>query len=69
MAPQTALRICYSIQEFAEMTGLGRTRTFEEIKIGRLRAFKSGRRTLISYQELNRWMAELESQCPARGAA
>lgn len=53
-------RAAYSIEEFAALTGLGRTRVFEELKLGRLRARKCGRRTLIPNAEVERWLSALD---------
>lgn len=53
-------RVAYSIEEFAALTGLGRTRVFEELKMGRLHAVKSGRRTLIPASEVDVWLASLD---------
>lgn len=48
-----------SIAAFCSMMSLGRTRVFEEIKAGRLRALKTGRRTLIPADEAERWLQSL----------
>lgn len=55
-----ASRVSYSIEEFAALTGLGRTRVFAEMKLGRLHAVKAGRRTLIPAAEVERWLAALD---------
>ena len=59
---QSAQRVTYSIAEFAARTGLGRTRVFEELKAGRLRAVKCGRRTLIPAAEVDAWLKALEAR-------
>jgi len=53
-------KIAYSIPEFLAACSLGRTFIYEEIKAGRLRAVKAGRRTLIEAAEARRWLAALE---------
>ncbi len=53
-------RVTYSIKEFAALTGLSRTRVFDELKSGRLRAVKSGRRTLIPLSEVDAWLKALD---------
>lgn len=61
-----SLKLTYSIQEFMTLTGLGRTKVYEEIKVGRLRPIKCGRRTLISAQEVQSWLGRLEApKCAA----
>lgn len=51
-----------SITEFVAQTGLSRTRVFEELKLGRLRALKCGRRTLIPASEVLVWLEGLEER-------
>jgi excisionase family DNA binding protein len=48
-----------SIADFCAATTLGRTRVYEEIKHGRLKVLKCGRRTLIPVDELQAWMQRL----------
>jgi excisionase family DNA binding protein len=48
----------FSIKEFCRRNGLGRTTVYSEIKAGRLRPKKVGRRTLISREEEQRWFAQ-----------
>ena len=55
-------RLLYSIVEFGGLTGLCRTRVFQEIKEGRLAALKCGRRTLIPAAEVEAWIASLVSR-------
>jgi excisionase family DNA binding protein len=40
-------RLAYSVDAFAELVGIGRTKVYAEIRDGRLRAKKLGTRTLI----------------------
>lgn len=40
-------RLAYSVNDFVELTGIGRTVVYEAIRDGRLRAKKLGSRTLI----------------------
>jgi excisionase family DNA binding protein len=53
-----------SIREFTAMTGLGRTSTYREIREGRLKVRKVGRRTLIPMDEVQAWMSALEPVAP-----
>jgi excisionase family DNA binding protein len=54
-----------SIAEFSDRYGVGRTTTYEEIKSGRLRARKIGKRTLIGVDDAEEWLRHL----PLVGAA
>ena len=49
----------FSIREFCFRYGIGRTNAYEEIAAGRLRAVKVGRRTLISHDAAEAWLAAL----------
>ena len=51
-----------SLHEFCEATSLGRTRVFEEIKSGRLRPVRCGRRTLIPAEEFRAWLERLKAE-------
>lgn len=55
--------LTYSIEEARKVTGVGRTVLYEEIKAGRLRAVKRGRRTLILTEDLQRWLKALPPIC------
>jgi hypothetical protein len=47
----------------SEITGVSRTRIFEEIRDGALTARKAGKSTIIEIDELRRWVRSL----PTRG--
>ena len=53
-------KIAYSIPQFCSACAVGRTFVYEEIKAGRLRACKAGRRTIIDAAEARRWLAALQ---------
>ena len=55
-APQ---KLALSIPEFLAAVPIGRTKLYEELKAGRLRAVKVGKRTLILITEAERWLATL----------
>ncbi len=55
-------QIAYSIGEVSDLTGVGRTTVFAEIKAGRLLVRKLGRRTLILDEDLRAWLAALPSR-------
>jgi hypothetical protein len=40
--------LAYSIAEWVEVSNIGRTKTYDEIKRGRLKARKVGRQTIIT---------------------
>jgi excisionase family DNA binding protein len=54
-----ALRLAHSINEVTTITGVGRSFLYEEIKEGRLRIRKAGRRSLIFDVDLKMWLASL----------
>jgi hypothetical protein len=45
--------LAYSIEHAAKLSGLGRTRLYQEISDGRLEARKAGKRTLRSAPSAN----------------
>ena len=50
----------YSISEACQRVGIGRTRLYGEIKEGRLRVRKCGRRTIIRVEDLDAWLDSLD---------
>ena len=48
-----------SLAEFCQLYGLSRTKTYEEIKSGRLRAVKCGKRTLIIEDDAETFLRSL----------
>jgi excisionase family DNA binding protein len=48
-----------SIAEFCERYGAGRTKAYEELKSGRLRARKIGKRTIIAEDDAEDWLRRL----------
>jgi excisionase family DNA binding protein len=48
-----------SIRAFCETYGVGRTKVYEEIKAGRLKARKAGRRTIIGDEAAEEWWRSL----------
>jgi excisionase family DNA binding protein len=57
----TSPHLAFSIDQLAKAVSIGRTRIYQEIKAGRLRPLKCGRRTLVSAAEAQRWLEELAS--------
>lgn len=55
-------KISYTISEFCEAAGIGRTRAYQEISEGRLRTVKCGSRTLVAADEAHAWLDRLKSE-------
>ena len=52
-------RLAHNIDEVSDVSGSGRTKIYEEIKAGRLKARKLGRRTLVLDHDLRDWLNSL----------
>ncbi len=52
-------KLALSIAEFAQLSGLGRSYLYSQIKAGNLPVRKAGRRTLILHEEGQMWLAKL----------
>lgn len=50
-------RALYSVPEIIEMVGIGRTRLYQELNSGRLKAVKIGKRTCVTKASLDAWLA------------
>ncbi|UPJ78589.1 helix-turn-helix domain-containing protein [Bradyrhizobium sp. 183] len=61
-------RVLYSLNETADLTGVGLTKLREEIQAKRLIARKLGKRTLITASDLTAWAHSLP-QIETRAAA
>lgn len=55
----------YTIDEVTHVTPFGRTTIYEEIRAGRLKALKRGKQTIITDEELTRYIAALPAIEPA----
>jgi excisionase family DNA binding protein len=62
-------RRAMSLTEFSERYGPSRTKTYEEIKCGRLRAIKCGKRTLITEDDAEAWLMSLPPVAPVGARA
>lgn len=51
--------IAVTVPEAVRATGLSRSRLYEALKCGELSACKAGRRTLISFADLEAYLASL----------
>ncbi len=60
-------RLVYTIPQVRDEMQLGNTKVYEEIKDGRLKAFKVGRRTLVTHDALMAYLklCEQESNPPS----
>lgn len=58
-ANDDAPRGAFSVRDFCQWAGIGRTAFYEELKTGRLAARKFGKRTLIPIAEAHRWLEGL----------
>lgn len=58
---KTTGKLLFSVKEFCEIVGIGRTTFYQEVKAGRIKAKKMGRSTLIPKSELERFIEELPS--------
>lgn len=54
--------LSYSIPDFCRATGTSRSKAYEEIRAGRLRAIKFGARTLIRRQDAEAWLDQLAAE-------
>ena len=60
-------KLAYSIAELPAIVSLGRSHIYEEIRAGRLRTIKAGRRTLVLADDLRAWLRSM-ADAPDRGA-
>lgn len=49
----------FSIEEFCRLYSIGKTKTYEEIKDGKLKIKKVGRRTIITAEAAKEWLEAL----------
>jgi excisionase family DNA binding protein len=67
-APQQPLaaRMALSIPESCKLSGIGRSKLYQAIQTGALRARKLGKKTLILPEDLQQWLVDLPSYEPKR---
>jgi excisionase family DNA binding protein len=56
MLQDTNGKFAYSIAELPALVSLGRSHIYEEIRAGKLRTVKAGRRTLVLAEDLRAWL-------------
>lgn len=54
-------RLALSVQEACAACSIGRTTFYVEVKAGRIRVLKAGKRTLVAATELQRWLESLSA--------
>lgn len=64
-----ATKLGYTIAEYAAAIGLGRTKVYEEIRAGRLRTVKVGRRTIITHTAAEEHVGLLDREAGQTEAA
>ena len=58
-------RLAFSVEEFGQIIGAGRTTVFNEIKAGRLEAIKIGNLTRITREAGERYVKNLPRRKPS----
>jgi excisionase family DNA binding protein len=53
-------KLALSVADFCAAFSIGRSTFYEEVKAGRLRVLKAGRRTLVASAEAERWLRGLK---------
>ena len=48
-----------SVKDFCEIAGCGRTKFYDSLKLGELKAVKYGKRTFVRRADLEDWLASL----------
>jgi excisionase family DNA binding protein len=61
-------RLLFTVADLGEATGLGRTTLYAEIRRGRLRAHKCGRRTLFCAADVEAWLGTFPEVSPRAAA-
>ncbi|MFF4101645.1 excisionase family DNA-binding protein [Streptomyces sp. NPDC001903] len=58
-------RRLHSVQQAAELLGVGRSTAYEEIRLGRLRTVRSGRRRLVPTEYVDEYVELLKREAEA----
>lgn len=56
---QNSEKLAYSVDEAVKILPIGKTKLYEEIREGRMRASKFGARILIPAKAINEWLNSL----------
>jgi hypothetical protein len=62
--PEQFRKLAYSIAELCEMSGVGRTFLYEEVKAGHLVLTKAGRRSIVLHDDAVAWLTKLPKLAP-----
>lgn len=65
MNPEPA-KLALSVADVCHACSIGRSTFYEEVKAGRIRVLKAGKRTLIATGEVQRWLDSLASDEPTQ---
>lgn len=65
----TLPRCLLTVEEAAETLGMGRTATFEQVRLGRLKSVRVGRSRRIPIDYIDDFVALLKSEADAESAA
>jgi len=66
-ANERVIQLAYSVKDAVKITGMSRSRLYEELKAGNLVAKKIGRRTLIPHESIEAWLENLDNYPTAAG--
>lgn len=55
------IKLALSVADFCATCSIGRSTFYEEVKAGRIRVLKAGKRTLIARSEVQRWLDSLSA--------
>ena len=61
-------RRVFTISEFLERYGIGRTRFYEEVAEGRLRLRKLGKKSLVTVDDAEAWLESLPASSPSNSS-
>ena len=64
MEPNVVPKFAYTVVEAARATSISRSTLYEEVRDGRLRLIKVGRRSLILDEDLRAWLGSLAPRTP-----
>lgn len=64
-APQPVAQMAFSVPAACKVAGVGRTKLYEAIQSGALRARKNGAKNLILREDLQRWLESLPTETAA----
>lgn len=56
--------IVYTVEQAMKALGVGKSKLYEELNAGRIKAKKSGHRTLIPHASIQEWLANLPDFAP-----